>query len=379
MNILIATHEYPPYPGGIGRYCAEVRAAALSQGHNVDVLAPDFGQPVSAAQSQGEAGVFRFPGDVYTNKKLFTVIRALRRQLAARPYDVVHIADWPLLLALPWSGLPKTAKTVMTFHGTDAIVLGRSRSARWLRARQAIDRLDRVCANSAFTLSLVERELAPPASVGRRVTHLGVSSYWSEPVSQDERSEVRRLCGAGSGDRIVLTVARLDPRKGHLRALQAIAQMPEHERRTVCYLAIGKAVDPVYASHLQSEAQRLGVRAAFAGAQPDNIVRAAYAESRAFLLAAEPAEDRVEGFGLVFLEAAFQGLPTVSTATHAVPEVVKDRVTGYLATPGDTADLTRQLLAMLDANAAGQFADACIAHAREFTWERCAALTYSGL
>jgi phosphatidylinositol alpha-1,6-mannosyltransferase len=379
LNILIATHEYPPYPGGIGRYCAEVRAAALSQGHQVDVLAPDFAQPVRASQSPDEAGVYRFPGDVYTNKKLFTVIRALRRQLATRAYDVVHIADWPLLLALPWSGLPKRAKTIMTFHGTDAIVLGRSRSARWLRARQAINRLDRICANSAFTLSLVERELAPPVAVDRRVTHLGVAPYWAEPASDSERHEVRRLCGAGTGDRIVLTIARLDPRKGHLRALQAIAQMPEDQRRTVCYLAIGRAVDPAYAAHLQAEAQRLGVRATFAGAQPDNIVRAAYAESRAFLLAAEPAEDRVEGFGLVFLEAAYQGLPTVSTATHAVPEVVKDRVTGYLAAPGDTADLTLQLLAMLEANAAGQFAPACVAHAREFTWQRCAALTYSNL
>ncbi|KQV86481.1 hypothetical protein ASC91_21840 [Pelomonas sp. Root1237] len=303
----------------------------------------------------------------------------MRRQLRQRTYDVVHVADWPLLLALPWSGVPRAVKTVMTFHGTDAIVLGRSRSARWLRARQAVHRLDRVCANSAFTLSLVERELAPPASVERRVTPLGVAEYWAEPASAEERAQVRRLCGATEGDRIVLTVARLDPRKGHLRALQAIAQLPPGQRQTICYLAIGRPVDPVYATHLQSEAKRLGVRATFAGAQPDAIVRAAYAESRAFLLAAEPDQERVEGFGLVFLEAAFQGLPTVSTAAHAVPEVVQDRVTGFLAKPGDTADIAAQLLAMLDANAAGQLAGACVARAREFSWQRCADLTYADL
>ncbi|MGF1477154.1 MAG: glycosyltransferase family 4 protein [Geminicoccaceae bacterium] len=59
-----------------------------------------------------------------------------------------------------------------------------------------------------------------------------------------------------------------------------------------------------------------------------------------------PAVD--EAYGLVFLEAAAAGLPTVGGATHGVPEVSDDGVTGLLAPVGDPAafaDAVAELLA----------------------------------
>ena len=41
----------------------------------------------------------------------------------------------------------------------------------------------------------------------------------------------------------------------------------------------------------------------------------------------------VEGFGLVYLEAAAHGLPVVAHAVGGVPEAVVDGVTGLLVPP----------------------------------------------
>lgn len=46
-----------------------------------------------------------------------------------------------------------------------------------------------------------------------------------------------------------------------------------------------------------------------------------------------------EGFGLVAVEAMRSGVPVVASRIGALPEIVADRVTGLLVTPGNTAEL----------------------------------------
>lgn len=121
------------------------------------------------------------------------------------------------------------------------------------------------------------------------------------------------------------------------------------------------------------------MRATFAEGFSDGMVRAAYGASDAFLLAAEPSPDRVEGFGLVFLEAAAQGLPSVSNDTHAIGEVVANGRTGVLADPNDPSGLTGGLMQLLDSSSSEALASACVDHAKAFTWERCARATYENL
>jgi glycosyltransferase involved in cell wall biosynthesis len=57
---------------------------------------------------------------------------------------------------------------------------------------------------------------------------------------------------------------------------------------------------------------------------------------------------RHEAFGMVFQEAAAAGLPVVATNTHAVPEIVKDGVTGLLVAPGDEDGLVRAIRTLVD-------------------------------
>jgi glycosyltransferase involved in cell wall biosynthesis len=51
----------------------------------------------------------------------------------------------------------------------------------------------------------------------------------------------------------------------------------------------------------------------------------------------------MEGFGLVFVEAALRGLPSVACRVGGVPEVVEDGKTGLLIAPDDLAGLRRAL------------------------------------
>jgi phosphatidylinositol alpha-1,6-mannosyltransferase len=55
----------------------------------------------------------------------------------------------------------------------------------------------------------------------------------------------------------------------------------------------------------------------------------------------------VEGFGIVFLEAALRRKPSIAGRTGGVPDAVLDGVTGLLVDPGSAEDVAKALRALL--------------------------------
>ena len=67
-SVLLVTHEYLPYPGGIGRYCAAVAAAADAAGYAVDVIAPAYDRGDHIISTT--INIDRFPGGVFRLSRL---------------------------------------------------------------------------------------------------------------------------------------------------------------------------------------------------------------------------------------------------------------------------------------------------------------------
>ncbi|MCL6498623.1 MAG: glycosyltransferase, partial [Firmicutes bacterium] len=57
----------------------------------------------------------------------------------------------------------------------------------------------------------------------------------------------------------------------------------------------------------------------------------------------------LEGFGLVYIEAALHGVPSIGAAVGAVPETIRDGETGLLVPPGDRAALAGAIGRLRDA------------------------------
>ncbi len=73
-----------------------------------------------------------------------------------------------------------------------------------------------------------------------------------------------------------------------------------------------------------------------------------------------------ESFGLAALEAMACEVPVISTNTGGLPELQLQGVTGFMSNVGDTEDMTRSALFVLDKNNLPKFKESALARAKEF-------------
>jgi glycosyltransferase involved in cell wall biosynthesis len=380
-SILLLTGEYRPFYGGIATYAQGLAEAAQRAGHDVTVFAP--APPPAAADDVAAAD--RASG--------FTILRYAHRGgwqmrpallartwaiVASRKWDVVHAIDTPHARALALINLVRRVPYIATVHG-DELMWCRGVRRRLWRLLGAYRTADRVVCNSAFTQRLLIERGFVPATQPTVTSYCGVSEFWFERdgLNGAEGGDVRARLGIPQDRDIVLTVARLDERKGHRLVLAALGALPQALQRRAVYVVAGPDLAHDYGQALQGLAAASAVPVVFTGALPDRDVRALYGEARVFCMPNEPHPDRVEGFGQAFLEAGAQRVPSVATRLGGIPEAVIDGVTGLLVDPMDVAGLAAALALLLaDPALAERLGAAAELRARRMSFDRCMRLTY---
>jgi hypothetical protein len=80
----------------------------------------------------------------------------------------------------------------------------------------------------------------------------------------------------------------------------------------------------------------------FLGNQNEEALKDYYKKADVFVM-----PSRQEGFGIVFLEAMGYGKPVIAAAFGGAPDIVIDRLTGYLIEYGDVDTLADRLISVL--------------------------------
>jgi glycosyltransferase involved in cell wall biosynthesis len=374
VNILLLTSEFAPATGGIGTYAREVASAATDLGANVTVIAPDYLQDNTSVDRSLPFEVRRFRGGLHSMRDLPSKIRLARSCIGAERYDVIHAADWPFFIPVALSRHLAQARVLMTVHGTEINETQTPLKRLAIRTLGVFGSRTDIAANSRYTRELFrERFAVDPQRI--HAIRLGVSDFW---FGQRNGREATRAAYGIAPDRIVIvTVARITRRKGHPVTLAALSTLPRELRGQITWLVIGPDGENDYVQQLKHLVAAVDCDIRFLGAMPDQQIRDIYGAADFFCLTGVPdASGRVEGFGLVYLEAAASGLPSVATAIGGVPDAVLADETGLLVPPAieDIACAITKLAE--DTDTRSILAAGASAHARALSWERCAAETY---
>jgi phosphatidylinositol alpha-1,6-mannosyltransferase len=360
---VILTCEYPPFPGGIGTVAGRLADEVRAGGKPLTVIAPDYPDlPAPGA----EPDVRRILRHHKISPK--AALRSLGMLVGAPRDRIVFAADIrTVMLAYVFHKLTGRPYRVM-IHGSEVTKFTRPSLARSL-VRASYLSAETLCSNSAATLALfVESFGAAPRG---QVDYLGVEAEWFEPI--DGPFDDPRLAAQPAGARVVSTVGRVEARKGQLRSVEVIAaaqaQAPDE---AFVYVIAGRAESDAYVAEIEARARALNVSVLVTGRLSNDDLRRLYARSLVQILCAQPLDGKVEGFGLVLLEAAAQRCPTIATRTGGIPEVLGE-TGGYLYEPSDIAGMGGRLAEL--AGDGGQRAVAGLAarnRASEFTWKRFA-------
>jgi glycosyltransferase involved in cell wall biosynthesis len=374
MNILVLTSEFTPATGGIGTYAREIASAASELGAHVTVLAPDYAQNTSNDRSF-PFQTRRFSGGLHSVRDLPTKILLVRQAIHMDDFDIVHAADWPFFIPLALSRRRADARIIMTLHGTEINETQTFLKRLAISACNVYGDRTEIAANSNFTRDLFQKHFAvAPQRIN--AIPLGVSDFWfGERAS---RSDVRSRYDIPSENVVMITVARLTRRKGHGLTAAALTSLAGSLSRPLTWLVVGPDGEADYINELRQSTSGLDCDVRLLGRRSDAEIRDLYGASDFFCLTGIPdPSGRVEGFGLVYLEAAATGLPSVAARVGGVPDAVLAERTGLLVEPSVPA-VAGAIQAMIEApERRSQFSRSALAHARQLSWKQCASRTYS--
>lgn len=340
-RVLMVTPNFPPDTGGVQTYSYELADQLHRYCAAFAVLAPTR-SGTRAIDRELPYPVYRVPdpGDGFALSGVAPIA-----WIAARHYfDVVLAMHWTAAHAALLSPTGWPRRTVCMVHGKDIVLrVGRAfppLGNLYDRVRRRVFRTAHAfAANSTFTARLLEAEGVPPAR--RRIVGGGANpTVFRRLDSEAFRSE------HGLGDaKVLLSVARLVSRKGIdrvLAALPAIARRVPQAR----YLIVGEGPDR---GRLEALARRHGVteRVIWFGDIQRDYLPVIYSAADVFVMPASSTIPDVEGFGLVFVEAAACGTPSVGSIAGGIPDAVAHGETGLLVDPDDAAALERAIVSLL--------------------------------
>jgi glycosyltransferase involved in cell wall biosynthesis len=172
--------------------------------------------------------------------------------------------------------------------------------------------------------------------------------------------------GSGGTPVRLLTVATLNPGKGHELLLEALAALPHRRWQLTCAGSTSRHPDTTERVRAAIGRLDLGGQVTLAGELDASALNDCYDAADVFVLATLQ-----ETYGMAVAEALARGLPIVSTTTGAIPDLVGDAA-GLLTPPGDVKALSTALARITgDARLRARLADgAKRAGARLPTWEQ---------
>ena len=368
--VFLITHEFYPVRGGIATFTEEIAKASASLGYDVEVWAQSAPPDV---EKKWPFRLRRLP--LKGSHDLFCQLRLARELVTARRrlrHATVYLPEpGPMLtmMLLQFFHAFRPKRLVLTFHGSEILKFANSPFRRWL-GRQLIDRATRISTLSNYTQDLL-LEHFPEAANKIFLTPGALRSEFVVVPAKLARPEEKI---------VVLTVGRLHPRKGQLLTLQALQMLPAAVRARLEYWIVGGQSKGGYERNLRTTAAaRPDLAVRFFGNLPDEELAQIYDRADIFAMTSINHGLSIEGFGLVYLEAAAHGLPTVAHDIGGVSEAVLDGRTGLLVPPNRPAQLAAAFEKLIhDEALRKKLGSAGRNWARRNCWKQSAAALFSG-
>ena len=314
---------YPTY-GGSGVVATELGQELAARGHDVHFItyAPpirmNLGDPRIHFHQAAVVSYPLFDHSPYTLSlatKMLEVFEAESLDILHVHYAIPHSVS--ALLARQMAA-PRRLPFITTLHGTDITLVGNNPNFLPI-TRYSIEQSDGVTSISHYLYRQTIQEFAIERHIEVIPNFVNCDLYCRQPNPK------LRAEWAPDGEPILMHLSNFRPVKRILDAVEIFALL--REKMPAKLVMIGDGPDRLPAEDL-ARARGVEKDVLFLGKQ--NGIREKLGQADLFLLPSQ-----LESFGLAALEAMACEVPVIATRAGGIPEVVEDRVDGYLVEPGD--------------------------------------------
>lgn len=332
MNILaLAPHLNPT--AGWGTIPANV-LPELSDEYNLRVLVSEETDAEFSDRYDFEVEpILPEPLETYHPVRVFQTAYRLRSEISTNT-DLIHsFIAYPYLPIAVTASIGKDIPTTATALGTYAIRPFGEKFQRSL-LKHSYKRSDHIFCISDYTNSRIRQETK------------GINSSVNPPGINLEQFNTQEI----TDENFILSVGAIKRRKSQDVLVEAFAEIASDFPSINLKIAGPVHEEPV-SERIQSIIQQHGLsdRIELLGMVDDqDRLQDLYSKCTLFALTPTEVDDNMEGFGLVYLEAAAFKKASLGTKSGGVPTAVEDGVTGLLAEESDISGIAAAMRRLLN-------------------------------
>lgn len=344
QRILLVTRNMPPLVGGMERLNWHM-ADELSKYAEVKVIGPNG----AAALKPKLVGLSEAPLKPLPLFLLAAFFKSIWLALRWKP-DII-LAGSGLTTPIAWLASKLcNARSAAYLHGFDITVKDRLYQSLWT---PIFKKVNYIVVNSTPTKHLASAAGIPEHKIS--IVYPGVSLP-EHPQSEAVISAFKQQHGL-KNKKVLLSVGRLTGRKGLKEFVELALPTIVHREPDSILVIVGEAPKNSLGASIQSEhtikaqAERVGVAGhiRFLGVITDkSLLATAYEAADIHVFPVRHIPDDPEGFGMVAIEAAAHGVPTIAFSTGGIVDAVKDGVSGYLVEKNNYTEISEQIIKLLN-------------------------------
>jgi len=353
--ILFLTQCFPSRIGGMESLVSNL-ALSLSRQKKIIVFADRYNlffDEIFDNHHKEEILVRRFGG-----LKFFR-----RRKKIKEVKHLIESGNVKLIIADSWKSLElgvdyfakKNIPLICLAHGNE--ILSNNQNKR-KRIKKTLDLVNTIVANSNFTEKLLQEQINPKADL--------VTIY---PGALDITNIDQKEISSIKGSPTLLTLARLEKRKGHLEIINTVNKLLS-KFPNLQYIIAGSGPELKNLKKIVKE-KKLEKNVILLGNVDESQKKFLFQKADLMIMTTldETHNRSIEGFGISYLEASFFSIPSIASNVGGTPEAVINNVTGKIINNMDELYSTVHDL-LLDENMIKKLGSNAKKRAfNEFTWD----------
>lgn len=361
-KILIITRNLPPLIGGMERLNWHI-ADELSNENEVLILSHKEARNTAPEQCTFY-GVPLTPLPVFL---IFAFIKTFLICLTQKPDVIFAGSGLTAPIVTFWAKFFRK-KSIIYIHGLD---INNQSSIYRLIWVPFIQKADKVICNSTPTKQLCLKNNIKNERIS--IIHPGVN-FPAPPKNEALLTQILKDYQL-EHKKIILSVGRLTDRKGLLEFIDQcmpsiIEQVPE-----ALLIIIGETANHALNNKFQSKESIINIakkhglenKILFTGTIFDEALSSFFYLADVHVFPVKHIPNDPEGFGMVAIEAASHGLPTVAFSTGGVVDAISNNQSGYLVANADYKTLSQRTIEVIQSDSE-IWISSCISFSEHFSW-----------